>query len=403
MSHPAGKEDVFLGQTVSKAQVRRFLLAHHGLQSSFALRTKEDILTYITKVGCIQYDPLNVVGQNADLVLQSRVAGYRSGKLQEMLYQDRTLIDCWDKNMAICPTDSWPYHHPFCQRYLRWCEENAATVEQVRMAIEQRGPLCSGDFDMNEKVSWYYGPTRLARAALEGMYYAGKLVIHHKAGTRKYYDLAERHISRELLAAANPNCTEEDQHAWFVHRRIGSVGLLWNRPSDAWLGNSGFRAADRTRAFAQLTEAGRILPIQVEGVADPLFMRAEEKALFLHMLQEAPAPAEARILAPLDNLLWDRKLISALFDYEYRWEVYKPAAERQYGYYVLPVLYGDRLVARFEPAHYKRKGPVVIKKWWWEAGVIPDEEMLAALDQAFVQFALFLGADGYAGDFAVQP
>lgn len=402
MNHPSDKRYPGKEHPISQTQARRFLLAHHGLQSRFALHNKGDILTYITKVGCIQYDPLNVVGQNADLVLQARVVGYRPNQLQELLYQDRKLIDCWDKNMAICPTDSWPYHQPFRIRYLHWCEENAATVEQVRTAIELNGPLCSGDFDMNDKVSWYYGPTRLARAALEGMYYAGKLVIHHKIGTRKYYDLAERHIPGEWLAAENPNRTEEEHHRWFIHRRIGSVGLCWNRPSDAWLGIGSFRAAERTRAFAALTEDGRILPVLVEGIADPLFMRAEEKPLFDQILLEAPAVAEARILAPLDNLLWDRKLIRALFDFEYRWEVYKPAAERQYGYYVLPVLYGDRLIARFEPAHHKRKGPVVIKNWWWEDGIIPDADMRAALAEAFAQFALYLGADGYEGGSAFE-
>jgi len=100
----------------------------------------------------------------------------------------------------------------------------------------------------------------------------------------------------------------------------------------------------------------KILEAQVEGIKLPFYLRASDKAYLEEALTDLEALPRASILAPLDNLLWDRRLIIEIFEFEYRWEVYKPQAERQYGYYVLPVLYGDRFVARFEPEWTKRKG-----------------------------------------------
>jgi uncharacterized protein YcaQ len=106
----------------------------------------------------------------------------------------------------------------------------------------------------------------------------------------------------------------------------------------------------------------------------------------------------AAIIAPLDNLLWDRKLVKELFDFEYRWEVYKPVAERQYGYYVLPVLYGDRFVARFEPGKDKQRQALIIKNWWWETDVEITAELRSELHNCFRKFLGYLGLNGIVVD-----
>lgn len=104
-------------------------------------------------------------------------------------------------------------------------------------------------------------------------------------------------------------------------------------------------------------------------------------------------PVRASVLAPLDNLLWDRRLVQELFAFDYRWEVYKPVTERQYGYYVLPVLYGDRFVARFEPGRDKKSRALVIKNWWWEPGVRRTKKLHLELQRCFQRFARYLGVE----------
>ncbi len=207
------------------------------------------------------------------------------------------------------------------------------------------------------------------------------------------YDFAHRHLPQELLAAPDPNPQEEQYHDWYVHRRIGGIGLLWNRSGDAWLGMAGIKSQERNAALRRLVRSGKVIELEVEGNDRPFYLRAEDLAC-LEETQSGPDPApRAAILAPLDNLLWDRKLVKELFDFEYIWEVYKPVSERRYGYYVLPVLYGDRFVARFEPGWDKREGRLTIQNWWWEANVTVSKNMQAELQRCFKRFGDYLGAD----------
>jgi len=378
--------------SITKAQARKYLLRYHGLSGDFEFHGKEGVLAYIRRVGCIQYDPLNVVGTNPELVLRSKVEDFRPSMLSELLYRDRKLVDYWDKCMSIFPVEDWPYFSRFREHHGAWCRSNEEVVERVRAEIESRGALCSGDLKDNEKVDWAWGPTRLSRAALEGMYHAGRLGIHHKSHTRKYYELTERLLPPEIVTAADPFKSDESYYDWFVLRRIGSIGLLWNRPSDAWLGIRGLKSAERNGAFARLAAEGRIVSVDVESLKHPLYMRSEDRPILTKALSNDTPNARTSILAPLDNLMWDRTLVRELFDFEYRWEVYKPAAERKYGYYVLPVVYGDRIVARFDPVKQRKNEPFAFHNWWWEEGVdAGDARMRSSVEQSLVRFAGQLG------------
>jgi uncharacterized protein YcaQ len=225
------------------------------------------------------------------------------------------------------------------------------------------------------------------------MYFWGELIIHHKIHTRKVYDFSIRHLPEALLSAPDPNQTEEQYYDWHVLRRVGSVGLLWNKSGGAWLGIRGLKSKQRTAALTRLLSQGKVNEIGVEGMNAPFYMKSEKLSKLEPLLNSNGQPPRAAILAPLDNLLWDRGLIKSLFDFDYCWEVYKPVAERRYGYYVLPVLYGDRFVARFEPGREKKTGAMMIKNWWWESGITPTEQMQADLHLCFHRFLNFLGAE----------
>ncbi len=383
---------------LTKQQARRFILAHQGLWPPCQLEGKDGILQYIRRVGCVQFDPLNIVGHNQDLVLQARVSGYRPLLLRELLYLDRQLLDGWDKNMSIYPVEDWPCfqrNREAARGYLGNAKRPAtAILPQVRKEFEMRGPLSSADLDYNQKVNWAWAPTRLSRAVLESMYFWGELIIHHKERTRRVYDLASRHIPADLLAASDPNITEEQYHDWYMLRRIGAIGMLWNKSGDAWLGISDFKSKERTGALKRLLNMGAVFECNVEGIKMPLLMRTEDKPRLDNVLTAETLPWEATILAPLDNLLWDRQLIKELFDFDYRWEVYKPVTERTYGYYVLPVLYGGGFIARFEPGLDKKTDRLVIKNWWWEPGVRPSRRMKSDLARCFRRFAVYLEVNG---------
>jgi hypothetical protein len=381
---------------ITKQQARRFILAYQGLWPPYDLEGKSGILSYIRRVGCIQFDPLNIVGHNQELVLQARLIKFQPSLLQELLYTDRMLLDGWDKNMSIYCTNDWPYflrNRKQAKHNQRSSFQLEAILPKVRKEIEERGPLSSSDLDYNQIVDWSWAPTRLSRAALESMYFRGELIIHHKSHTRKIYDLASRYIPEELLQAPDPNKTQEQYHDWYVFRRIGSIGLLWNKSGDAWLGISGIKSRERSEALTRLLKQEKVTEVHVEGVKPVMYMRKMDEPCLDSILHQEDSTSYASILAPLDNLLWDRQLVKELFNFDYRWEVYKPVSERRYGYYVLPVLYGEHFVARFEPGRDKKSGALIIKNWWWEPGVIQSEKMRSEILHCFKQFISYLGTD----------
>lgn len=348
-----------------KEQICKYLVRYQHLCDDTILENTDSIVEYISKVGCIQYDPLNVVGRNPDLVLQSRCKGYQKGDIDKYLYEDRVLFDVWDKNMAICAISDWPYFERHRKEYLNWCDEHKDTIDKIIQYLLVNDFACSSDFEFEEKVAWHYGPQRLAKAALESMCYAGLAVVHHKNGTRRYYCLSEKFVLEKYFKMQGPNNIEGEYFKWFVLRRINSIGILWNRSSDAWLG-IGLKSQERISAFNALLNEGKICEINVAGMKHALYIATENLELLQTSINDASESSYARIIAPLDNILWDRKMITELFGFEYKWEVYTPIAERKYGYYILPLLCDNKFIGRIEMETDKKSKTLRVKKFWAE-------------------------------------
>lgn len=382
---------------LSKKQARLFLLKHQGLLPPRELKGKMGIMKLIDKINCIQFDPLNKVGKNPHLVLQSRIKDYQRKYIEELLYSERKLLDGFDKNMCIYSVNDWPYFQRYRDyAFNRHGGKSSPTnkiLPKIKSMIKKNGPQSSKDLKFDNKVKWSWGPTRASRAALESMYLWGELIIHHKVGTRKIYDFAKNHLPSELLSSPDPNDSIEKFFEWSVKRRIGSIGMLWNRSGDAWLGIRWMKTKERNEAISNLEENGEIIPIIVEDNDYTFYICKEEEDLLQDVSNGIDFKPKVSIIAPLDNMLWDRKMIKELFGFEYVWEVYKPVVERKYGYYVLPLLYGDRFIARFEPSFDKKTSILEIYNWWWEAEISITEELKKALIECFHDFLNYLGAN----------
>ncbi len=387
---------------IDRDVARRFLLAWQRLAPAMEHTGKVAIGELIRHLGCIQFDPLDICGHNHELVLQARLKTFKPQDLAELLYAERSLIDGLDKVMSIYPVEDWPRFSRRRALDADWSGRRSLKAfqlaEHILAEIEKRGPLSSSDFDFRETVDWAWAPTNIARAALEHLFYRGDLVVHHKVHTRKYYDLTARLLPADLVGQPDPFTSEHEYLDWHALRRIAGVGLLWNRGGDAWVGLVAWNAESRRASIARLLDAGKLHEVRIEGISHPCYL--PERALpVLEMAGKAGIPRpRMSLLAPLDNLLWDRHLVSEIFDFDYRWEVYTPAVVRKYGYYILPVLYRDRIVARCEPVRLKKEKTLLIRKWWWEPGWAPDElrtaeraVMLRARDRCLADFAAFLG------------
>jgi uncharacterized protein YcaQ len=378
---------------LTKEQARRFILIKHGLLGDYKFIGKDGVLSFVDQVGCIQFDPIDVCGKNAELVLQSRVKGFNKQMLYELLYEDRKLFDYYDKNLAIMNIGDWKYLDRIRRKYRNYTRGQDKVEEvasKIIKTIENKGPISSKDLDMNEKVDWYWSDTRLGRAALETLYFRGDLIIHHKQGTIKYYTLAKDYVPKDILEAKEPFPNDLDYMKWRVLRRISAIGMLWNKPSDAWLGIDNLKAADRNEVFDSLLASGEIFEITVAGIKDKFYCLTQDKEQLLELINNDTKYKErTELIAPLDNLMWDRKLIKALFGFEYKWEIYTPEDQRKYGYYVLPLLHGDRFIGRVEAVKDTKNDTLTVKNIWYEEDVRITEKLKKSIDKCLKRFMKF--------------
>ncbi|WP_313344207.1 DNA glycosylase AlkZ-like family protein [Sedimentibacter sp.] len=391
--------------TLTNRQARNFILLKHGLLDKHKFFGKQGALDFIHQTGCIQYDPVDSCGKNAELTLQSRVKNFTKQMLYELLYKERSLIDYPDKNLSIIPLDDWPYF----ERYRKKAQENGLRFENLagleihaKKHIQKNGAVSSdelpivGDIHWHSSIHWsgsWDGKTNAARAVLEQLYSTGELIIHHKKGTRKYYDLAEKYISEELLYSPDPFPDEFEHQKWRVLRRIGAVGLLWNRPSDAWLNIWELKSTQRTEIFKELLNEGKLLEIKVGDLKYILFCRAEDLPLIELILREDTFKPRCELIAPLDCMMWDRNLIRTLFGFDYTWEIYTPAHKRKYGFYVLPMLYGNRFIGRVEAVSNIKTHTLTVKNIWYEDGIKQTKKLQESVNSCLKRFAKFNECD----------
>ena len=366
---------------LSKRDVRRLLARHHFTPGS--------LKNVLTRLGSVQYDPLNPVGRNHDLVLQARVPGYRVGDWERLAYQERFIYDAWDKQASLVLMKDWPtrriYHHWHKSRWdERILQVFPEAVDAVLSELRERGPLSSTAFRYQlHKPEWegsWYGP-KLTKNVLRALWHTGKVMTSGRKNGHHIYNLSERIVPPDLYNAAP--LPEAEMVTWLILLRHQAVGLLRpNASAEVW--SLGISAAARRAVIEQLVAKGKLVPVDVDGV------RFHALPETLTKLDEAAPSKCMTFVAPLDQLLWDRKAASHIFGFNYLWEVYKPEALRTWGYYVLPVFYQGRFVARFDS---RVKGDVwELYAWFWEPDVTPDAEMLAALTEAVKRFMAYLGA-----------
>ncbi|HOO31525.1 MAG TPA: winged helix DNA-binding domain-containing protein [Thermotogota bacterium] len=377
----------------TKNQAGRFLIKYHGIHKTG--KTKEDIMNYIDKVGCIQFDPVDVIGINQDLVLQSRIKDYNPQMLWDLLYKDRRLVDGLDKQMAIYNIRDWHLFKRKREQVSEWRKikagEYSDAVEAVRNTIREKGPLSSKDLKMDKKINWFWSKAHVGKAVLETLFFHGELIVERKERTIRYFDFTENLIPSDLLTAEDPNKTIEEYLDWHLHRRLNGIGLMWNKSSDAFGGILDFKAKNRNETFERLEKKGIIQRVEIEGINE-LFYITTENAELLESVKTVRSSCS--FIAALDNIMWDRNLVEALFDFKYRWEIYTPKDKREYGYYVLPVIYKDKFIARIEAKRDKKSKRLIVENWWWQSGVRKTEAMKREIDKTLEAFAHFQEMEG---------
>ena len=379
---------------ISIEEARSFLVNYHNLNQSRDFRGMEGVIQCFQQIKSIQYDPLDVVGRNADLVLQSRVRGYKPAMLYDLLYHQHVLIDGFDKEMCIYATNEFRNFARVRKAYSERVEGTLAyrgqsdtlnILDEVREYIKLNGLTSSKNLSIGGSRASRWGHKKLSSAALDYLYCTGELSVKEKRGVHKYYVFTENFVPNELLKE-DEFYSDEDFLEWYIKRRIQCVGLLWNKRGGAWQGYYLSDIKKREKVLNRLIDRDELQMVRIEGMDTPFYFPYNAECFFDSYTEKKCV----KFLAPLDNMLWDREMINRIFKFDYRWEVYTPIDKRKYGYYVIPVLYGTQLVARFEPDKIKKDEPFAIKNWWWEPGVTVTDEMLRQIHNSIKDFARYL-------------
>jgi uncharacterized protein YcaQ len=382
---------------VTADAARRFLIAHHMLAPARSLEGGPDaVLEVFRRLGSIQFDPIAIAGRTHDLVLHARVAGYDPAWCEE-LYERREVFEAYNKGLSLVPTSAFPWFRGvLAVSSPRVLAENAEVAKRVLERIRAEGPLSALDFERQHgrTTDWFGAKTNVVRAVLEAYAVTGVLGLAQREGNRRYYDLLERLLPHDVLAHEVPL---RDQLRYKLLSRYRAHGLLGvsgagdvfsgigpARPDPRLPGHPG-----RNALREELVEEGEIVPVDVEGVRGKRFVLREE----VERLGSPPdVPASVAFLPPFDALVWDRAFLGSLFGFEYVWELFHPPEKRRWGWYVLPILFGDRLVGRIEPKIDRAERRVHVLGLWWEDRFAPQrvegfvDAMRAAL-RAYVSFA----------------
>jgi uncharacterized protein YcaQ len=383
---------------VTAEGARRFLVARHFLAPARSLAGGPDaVLEVFRRLGSIQFDPIAVAGRSHDLVLRARVAGYNPDWC-DRLYERREIFEATNKALSFVPTSEFPwFRHVMGRKGPRFhnaaLADNAAVAETVLERIRAEGPLSSLDFEREAGATKnsFGMPENAVRSVLEAYTVTGVIGLARREGNIRYYDLIERLLPAELLALEVP---EREQLLHKLLSRYRAHGLL----GAGGAGGTFERIAPprstpervgRNELHAELVDRGALVPVEVEGMRGKRFVLREELPLLEAPPETTPSVA---FIAPFDSLLWDTALLASLFDFDYVWEGFFPPAKRHWGYYVLPILFRDRLVGRIEPRIEQDERAVQVLGVWWEDGFTPRrtdgfvDAMREAL-RAYLRFA----------------
>ena len=404
---------------INHLTARRFILGKQGLWPGRRWRGLEGTAQAMREMEYLQLDPLQIIARSHDIQLHSRVLDYAPGMWETVAYEQRQFFD-WGGWLATRPMDELPHWRvimrrereggPDCDtRTHTMMAEHAETIEEMRAILRERGTVNNREFEMASRTrTQSYRGRKDSALALYYLWRAGEVMIHHRENFERVYALADTIAPASLLWESNE--TEADR--FLLQKEISFSGLSrLNRTQDAF--HRGIPFGKAKFLVERMLADGDLIEVQVEGWK-PVHYALTRDAYLLHEVSagrvpeawrplENTAEEEVVFLAPLDPVS-ARGRASVLFGFEYVWEVYKPETQRKFGYYTLPVLWGDQLVARFDSKFDRTRNTFVILGFWLENAALGENEAFAeALARGFMRFIAFLGAHQFDANVIREP
>ncbi len=348
--------------SISSEEARRIALGAQGFGRGRRLRnTREDLKEVVRRLGLIQIDSVNVVVRAHYMPFFSRLGPYRRELLDDLAYREQFLFEQWGHEASYIPMEHLPLFAHRMARGHRWFSrdlspERRAYFEAVLEAVRDRGPVTVGDLDSDGRRAGWWGWSH-AKQALEWHLAHGNLAVRERRNFTRVYDLPERVFDGALDVGALP---EQDAHREMLRNSLRALGIATARDLADYYR---LKMGEARPRIAELVDGGAAIPVRVEGWKDPAYLDRNAET--------GGGLRASALLSPFDSLVWFRERTERLFGFRYRIEIYTPAPQRVYGYYVLPFLYDNRLAARVDLKANRQAGVLEVKAAHLEAGATP--------------------------------
>lgn len=382
---------------LSLEAVRTLAVVKQGLHQRPRAADRLALVESIRRIGLLQLDTIHVVARSHYLVMLSRVGLYNPDDLDALLFPNRCLFEQWAHAACLIPVEDYAFFSPAIlarrERSIQpWVasrlgDDADEVLEAVLTEVRTRGPLASRDFDdpRGQRGTWW--DWKPAKTALEVLFAQGYLMVDRRVNFQRYYDLAERVLP---ASADPPSYTVEDWHRWAVMRGLACLGVATaGHVSDYYR----LKKPATRSTIAGLAQEGVVVPVQVEGWKDTAYLDPADLPLAGEIQAGAYPSTLTTFLSPFDNLIWDRERVRELFGFDYRAEMYQPAAKRKYGYFVLPILHNGRLVGRMDPKADRKPKTMLVRAIYLEPGEALADDLLAGIARALREFMAFHGSE----------
>lgn len=392
--------------SLTPTQARRLAITKQRLANPGPDPTADGIMDLFRSLGCVQIDPIRAVERTQYLVLWSRLGQYDTATLDGLVFTDKKLFEYWAHAASIVLTENYPIHRYQAQRFAQtiggqgtrawqkrlgaWFQANKAFHDYICLEMREHGPRALADLEDHSVENWESGgwsSNRRVALMVQMMWERGDIMVVERQGSRKKWDLAERWL---------PDWTPEEQLAPDeVTARAAQIAL-----QALGVGTSRHIQNHFTRGFYpnldavldQLVAAERVVPVSIGEWPGQWFIHANDIPMLDSLIDGTWRP-RTTLLSPFDNLICDRDRTELMWDYRFRIEIYVPKTKREYGYYVLPILHGDRLIGRIDPRLDRKTGTLHINAVYAEADVPEDAATGRAVADAITNLADWLGAE----------
>jgi uncharacterized protein YcaQ len=389
-------------RTLDPELARRLILSRQRLAGPRpAAPGPEELMRVAIDLASLQLDPISVVARSHQLVLWSRAGRYDLGDLETLLWRDRRLFEYWTTAAAIVCTEDYPIHSLLMRRYpserhaqLRaWLAENQALRRSILRQLRASGPLPTRAIEDRSATDWRSSGWTAGRnldRMLDVLWTQGRILVAGRQGQQRVWDLAERCLPAWAPTRRPP---EREVVRLAVQRSLRALGVATARDIDRSF--TAGRYPGLASILAGLRRSGQVEQVRVAADGHehpgPWYVHTDDLPL-LDRLRSGEWRPRTTLLSPFDNLIINRERTERLFGFHFRMEIYVPKAARRYGYYVLPILHGDRLIGRVDPALDRAGGRLVVNAIHPE----PDAPASAgaAVATALQELAAFLGATG---------